>query len=178
MLNRIYALPLPLTAFGMLFLAAAWAWLARCYAARPAAVQRGWRIGNGVLAALSLGAVLYATLLDRGGETVGFTLRPFQLLRDAAAEPELYRSLLMNVLLFEPLGLTLAQALPPHRTAMQRAALTVLAAMLLSAVNMKLRDFYDSLDALCDDLDVARESIEASLAGIGYTYDAEKNQFV
>ena len=27
-------------------------------------------------------------------------------------------------------------------------------------------------------LDVARESIETSLAGIGYTYDAEKNQFV
>ena len=51
-------------------------------------------------------------------------------------------------------------------------------AMLLSAVNMKLRDFYDSLDALCDDLDVARESIEKALAGIGYTYDAEKNQFV
>ena len=43
---------------------------------------------------------------------------------------------------------------------------------------MKLRDFYDSLDALCDDLDVARESLEASLASIGYTYDAEKNQFV
>ena len=43
--------------------------------------------------------------------------------------------------------------------------------MLLSAVNMKLRDFYDSVDSLCDDLDVARESIETSLAGIGYTYD-------
>ena len=53
-----------------------------------------------------------------------------------------------------------------------------MAALLLSAVNMKLRDFYDSLDSLCDDLDVARESIETSLAGIGYTYDAEKNQFV
>ena len=51
-------------------------------------------------------------------------------------------------------------------------------AMLLSVVNTKLRDFYDSLDALCDDLDVARESIEASLAGIGYSYDAERNQFV
>ena len=58
------------------------------------------------------------------------------------------------------------------------AALPKDPAMLLSAVNMKLRDFYDSLDALCDDLDVARESIETSLAGIGYTYDAEKNQFV
>lgn len=54
------------------------------------------------------------------------------------------------------------------------AALPKDPAMLLSAVNMKLRDFYDSLDALCDDLDVARESIEASLAGIGYTYDSEK----
>ena len=51
-------------------------------------------------------------------------------------------------------------------------------AMLLSVVNTKLRDFYDSVDSLCDDLDVARESIETSLAGIGYTYDAEKNQFV
>ena len=44
------------------------------------------------------------------------------------------------------------------------AALPKDPAMLLSAVNMKLRDFYDSLDALCDDLDVARESIETSLA--------------
>ena len=58
------------------------------------------------------------------------------------------------------------------------AALPKDPAMLLSAGNMKLRDFYDSLDALGDDLDVARESLEASLASIGYTYDAEKNQFV
>ena len=50
--------------------------------------------------------------------------------------------------------------------------------MLLSFVNTKLRDQYASLDALCDDLDAERESIETSLAGIGYTYDAEKNQFV
>ena len=58
------------------------------------------------------------------------------------------------------------------------AALPKEPAMLLSAVNMKLRDFYDSLDALCDDLDAERESVEKTLAGIGYTYDAEKNQFV
>ncbi len=36
------------------------------------------------------------------------------------------------------------------------AALPKDPAMLLSAVNMKLRDFYDSLDALCDDLDLLR----------------------
>ena len=58
------------------------------------------------------------------------------------------------------------------------AALPKDPAMLLSVVNTKLRDFYGSLDALCDELDAERESVEKTLAGIGYTYDAEKNQFV
>ncbi|MBQ7838927.1 MAG: DUF4250 domain-containing protein [Lachnospiraceae bacterium] len=50
--------------------------------------------------------------------------------------------------------------------------------MLLSFVNLKLRDFYSSLDALCDDLDADREGIVEKLKGINYVYDAEKNQFV
>ena len=50
--------------------------------------------------------------------------------------------------------------------------------MLLSAVNMKLRDLYPSLDALCDDLDVDRDEITAKLAGMGYEYDEERNQFI
>ncbi len=51
-------------------------------------------------------------------------------------------------------------------------------AMLLSFVNLKLRDFYDSLDVLCEDLDVDRQEMEDRLATIDYHYDAEKNQFV
>ena len=43
---------------------------------------------------------------------------------------------------------------------------------------MKLHDFYDSLDALCDDLDVARESIEASLARHWLHLIPKKNKFV
>ena len=50
--------------------------------------------------------------------------------------------------------------------------------MLLSFVNLKLRDFYESLTALCDDLDADRAEIEAKLAKIDYHYDEEKNQFV
>lgn len=34
--------------------------------------------------------------------------------------------------------------------------------ILLSYVNLKLRDFYSSLDALCDDMDVSRTEIEES----------------
>ena len=50
--------------------------------------------------------------------------------------------------------------------------------MLLSFVNLKLRDFYSNLDAMCDDLDADREEIVRALAGIDYHYDTEKNQFV
>lgn len=50
--------------------------------------------------------------------------------------------------------------------------------MLLSYVNLKLRDFYANLDQLCEDLDADRDEITAKLAGIDYHYDEEKNQFV
>ena len=50
--------------------------------------------------------------------------------------------------------------------------------MLLSVINMKLRDFYPSLDALCDDMDEDREFIVGILSEAGYTYDPEKNAFV
>lgn len=50
--------------------------------------------------------------------------------------------------------------------------------MLLSFVNLKLRDFYGSLEALCEDLDVAQEEITDKLSGIDYHYDREKNQFI
>lgn len=50
--------------------------------------------------------------------------------------------------------------------------------MLLSIINMKLRDFYGSLDALCEDLNEDKEQIQKTLSGIGYTYDGEKNQFI
>ena len=50
--------------------------------------------------------------------------------------------------------------------------------MLLSFINLKLRDFYGSLDAFCEDLDVDRKSIEEKLEEIDYRYDAGKNQFV
>ncbi len=50
--------------------------------------------------------------------------------------------------------------------------------MLLSFVNLKLRDFYSSLDALCDDLDVDKKDIVDKLSAIDYHYDKQRNQFV
>lgn len=51
-------------------------------------------------------------------------------------------------------------------------------AMLLGFINLKLRDYYASLEALCDDMDIERAEIEDKLSTIDYHYDKEKNQFV
>lgn len=50
--------------------------------------------------------------------------------------------------------------------------------MLLSFVNMKLRDQYASLDDLCDDLNVLSVDLEENLGEIGYFYNAKENRFV
>lgn len=49
--------------------------------------------------------------------------------------------------------------------------------MLLSVVNMKLRDCYPSLDALCDDLEVDRQELEAKLKAVGFVYDSKNKKF-
>ena len=44
--------------------------------------------------------------------------------------------------------------------------------LLLSVVNTKLRDYYHSLDALCDDMNVNKEEIISALKLIDYAYDS------
>lgn len=50
--------------------------------------------------------------------------------------------------------------------------------ILLSYVNTKLRDQYDSLDKLCDDLDADREELVRRLEAMNYRYSPERNQFI
>ncbi len=49
--------------------------------------------------------------------------------------------------------------------------------ILLSFINMKLRDFYSSIDELCDDLDYSIEEINEILNEKGYYYDLKTNQY-
>jgi hypothetical protein len=53
--------------------------------------------------------------------------------------------------------------------------------MLLSFMNMKLRDSYSSKEAMMEDLDISTDEwkdIEDRLAGIDYRYDPAQNRFV
>lgn len=49
--------------------------------------------------------------------------------------------------------------------------------MLLSVINMKLRDFYPTLEALCDDMEINQEELTDALKTIGAEYIPETNQF-
>lgn len=49
--------------------------------------------------------------------------------------------------------------------------------MLFSLINMKLRDFYPSLDALCEDLNVSKEYIVSQLKAAGFEYNPTQNKF-
>ena len=49
--------------------------------------------------------------------------------------------------------------------------------MLFSAINMALRDEYDSLEDLCAANDADPEEIKAKLAAAGFEYDEVLNQF-
>ena len=51
------------------------------------------------------------------------------------------------------------------------------AAMLLSFVNLKLRDYYKSLDDFCFDAGISKEEIIDKLKSIDYEYDINTNQF-
>ena len=50
--------------------------------------------------------------------------------------------------------------------------------ILLGVVNTKLRDFYPSLDAMCDDMQIEKKELTEKLGMIDYAYDAGRNQFV
>ena len=49
--------------------------------------------------------------------------------------------------------------------------------MLLSFVNMKLRDEYDSLQTLCDDLELDKAWLTTKLADAGFEYNPDTNKF-
>lgn len=50
--------------------------------------------------------------------------------------------------------------------------------ILLSYVNTQLRDYYESLEALCTCRGMNRKDLVEKLASIDYEYDEKTNQFI
>lgn len=50
--------------------------------------------------------------------------------------------------------------------------------ILLSWVNMKLRDEFDSLQSLCEENELTQDDIINRLKSVGYKYSEKTNQFI
>ena len=94
--------------------------------------EKHWRTGNLIFASLMAFSILYVTLLSRAEGSTGVILAPFASFTAARQQPEIYRSMLMNVFLFFPFGLSFANALPRKWHHCIRILLTTLTACLFS----------------------------------------------
>lgn len=128
MLKYIYALPLRQVAALMLVTIPMWAFAQL----RQGRSLRTWQAVNWVLAGITVLVILTVTVLRRTSGGGQINLIPFSSFLLARKRVELYRELLMNVLLFFPLGLSLSSALPRRIPPVRRFVVTVLAGLALS----------------------------------------------
>lgn len=129
MYQWVYAQPLRRVCAEIVFGLLLWAVLSIILGKRK---PKLWQIGNYILLAVSVFAVVFATLLHRTPGKHELILIPGYFLKEAQTQPEIYRALLMNVLLFTPFGLTLSAVLSKKRTPWKCVLLTVLIGIALS----------------------------------------------
>lgn len=126
-----------------------------CRLGRKRWVKRVWAAAWAATAAL----ILAATVLFRDpGETRGI-LRPFAAFAYVKSQPEIYREMLMNVLLYFPLGMAAAGALPERLRPWVRTGIAVGAGLLLSLLAEGMQYRYglglaETDDVLCNTLGV------------------------
>lgn len=88
-----------------------------------------WRGVIVCLIGLTVLLIVYMTILKRSGGERELILLPGNFLQAAMRLPEIYRSLLMNVLLFVPFGLTMSTVFATKRKPWRCVWLTVLIAI-------------------------------------------------
>ncbi len=142
----IYSLPLPLITLLMLCGIFVWAWLGA--KSKP----RAWLAANGAFAVAATAAILYITVFSRAGSVQTLILEPFAAVKGAAQQPEAYRTLLMNIFLFFPLGLAFSNALSQKWSCLGRAALTTLVGCILSSCVEYVQHRYSLGVAEADDV--------------------------
>lgn len=126
MFKRIYAMNQWVVCALMLTLTLIWTILCQHFSKKRCATI------NTVTACQSTVTILYATLLTRPPGIYELILTPLDTFSAARKQPELYRSMLMNVFLFFPLGLSLSNAFPRKWHRYLRILLTTSAACLFS----------------------------------------------
>ena len=126
MFRLIYTMPLYKVCLVMVLLLVLWAYY-RAYLPK----KLFWSMNLCVLV-VAVSAVLYLTVFSRKVGTYDIVLVPLSALSEAKKAPERYRSMLMNVFLFFPLGMACANAFSDKMKMRRRVILVVAIGFALS----------------------------------------------
>lgn len=129
MIIKIYTQPFWRVGAEILLAVLLWAVLSAVLSKRKPKI---WRILNLCILAASVFSVAYMTMLRRSAGEHELILIPGYFLKEGRQLHEIYRSLLMNVLLFTPFGLTLSAVLSSKMKPWRCVWLTVLIAFVFS----------------------------------------------
>lgn len=129
-----------------------------------AAFYKYMRIIGAVMAVIAVGAILYITVLSRGESGAGADFVPFSSFERAKIQPEMYRSMLMNVFLFVPLGLSLPFIF--GGSTRKRILLTIMAGLLLS-ITVEAIQFFAHL-GMAETDDVICNSVGTAIGSCAY----------
>lgn len=166
----IYCLPMNIIIILMIFGIVLWSllgFLLKRYG-------RIWKAVNFAVLFFEIVAVIYMTITSRERESSYLALIPFQSLIEALEQPEIYRSMLMNVLFFLPFGLTIPWVLPEKMFSgkiFRRALFAVLIALLFSALIETVQYVFqlgrtETDDVICNSLGAGLGALAYCLANI------------
>lgn len=158
MFRRIYAQPLYLVVVEMVLLIILWAWFKYRYGKKL-----WWKLFNAVVFVIVVFAIFYSTVYSRTENFQEPVFMPFHSFYQAKTQPEIYRAMLMNIFLFEPIGLSLPNILPEKA---HPVAVTVIMALLLSVLVEAAQYYF--FRGRCETDDVIMNTLGAVLGGRAY----------
>ncbi len=104
-LSRMYEIPSYIYIIGIILAICLWAYLAFLHQGK-----RKWHICNRVIFVLTLFAILFITVLVRSKGATGVYLNPLYAFELAKEFPDVYNQMVLNVVLFLPMGMTIPYA--------------------------------------------------------------------
>ena len=142
-LHEVYVSAIPIAIIAMLALLIVWSVLGERFYKRM-------RLLGAIVAVVSVAVILYATLFSRSAKARGYDFIPFSSFQRAVETPEMYRSMLMNVFLFMPLGMALPFVF--RGSTEKRILLTIAAGFALSVTVEALQGLFSLGMAETDDV--------------------------
>lgn len=127
--SHFYGLPLERVVWLMIFGVMVWA-AVEWFVKKILNLQLLWKILNGIIFISIVSVIIILTVVSRKNSTE-VMLIPFYSLIEAKRSPDIYRSIVMNVFLFYPIGLTLPFFLPKRFR--RKSLFAIVFALVLSA---------------------------------------------